>query len=188
LGVDSDRYDTDPGTDRGTAQLIPNASVDDSMDIGARNHRSSEMQNIKMESDAGEQDDTQRVGLRPRTANEGAASFGVNARSIHGQEGIGFGSEKQQDETQLGKWAHKERTLNGTVSFKAHLEDEPNLFTSRGNLFENEIQHDGGAIHAMPSGIQQEKNVTAVSGRSGLTDIAKMNANIDQGAQKIAET
>ena len=30
----------------------------------------------------------------------------------------------------------------------------------------------------MPSGIQQEKNVTAVSGRSGLTDLAKMGANI----------
>jgi len=40
----------------------------------------------------------------------------------------------------------------------------------------------------MPTGIQQEKNVTAISGRSGFTDVAKIGANIDQGANKIAET
>lgn len=40
----------------------------------------------------------------------------------------------------------------------------------------------------MPQGIQQEKSVTAVSGRSGLTDVAKMNGNFDLGQNKVAET
>jgi hypothetical protein len=41
----------------------------------------------------------------------------------------------------------------------------------------------------MPSGIQQEKSATAISGRSGLTDIApKMNTNIELGDQQIAVT
>jgi len=144
-----------------------------------------------MESDGGERDDTKRVAHGRPMANEGVASFG----GIHMNAGpFGSGSDKQQDETLLGKWAHKERTLNGTVSFKAHQEDEPSVFTSRANLLDIDVQimssqiHDGGVSHAMPSGIQQEKSVAAVSGRSGLTDVAKMNANIDQGPHKIAET
>jgi hypothetical protein len=37
----------------------------------------------------------------------------------------------------------------------------------------------------MPSGIQQEKSVTIISGRSGITDIApKTNVNIELGQQK----
>lgn len=137
-----------------------------------------------MESDGGDRDDTKRVTHgRTSAANEGVASFG-------GAQDIAFGSDKQQDETVLAKWAHKERTLNGTVSFQAHQEDEPSVFSSRANLIDIEFEkrsHEG-AIQVMPTGIQQEKNVTAVSGRSGFTDVAKIGANIDQGANKIAET
>ena len=143
------------------------------------------MLNIRMESD-GEEQDTSRVAPgRTLAANEGAASFGVPV-------GGSLGSEKQQDETLLAKWAHKERTQNGTVSFKAHLEDEPNVFSSRANLDDIGIQINDGkgrASHAMPQGIQQEKSATAISGRSGLTDIApKMNINIELGDQQIAVT
>jgi len=90
----------------------------------------------------------------------------------------------------LAKWAHKERTLNGTVSFQAHQEDEPSVFSSRANLIDIEFEkrsHEA-AMQVMPTGTQQEKNITALSGRSGFTDVAKIGANIDQGANKIAET
>ena len=144
----SDDYESDREKD---GQLIPNASVDESMDIGIMNSKRKEMQNVRMESDGGGEDDTQRIA-HGRGANEGLASFGV----VHGAAN-GFGSEQQQDESVLAKWAHKERTLNGTVSFKAHLEDEPNVFSSRANLIDiDEIQLKDGAearagiSHAMP--------------------------------------
>ena len=61
------------------------------------------MQNIRMESDGGERDDTKRVAHGRAAANEGVASFG-------GAAPFGSNSDKQHDETLLGKWAHKERT------------------------------------------------------------------------------
>tara|TARA_B110000285_G_C14567384_1_gene356300 strand:+ start:25 stop:291 length:267 start_codon:yes stop_codon:yes gene_type:complete len=88
-----------------------------------------------MESDGADQDDTKRVLQNRQVAtHEGVASFGGV-----GAGAIGFGSDEQHDQTLLGKWSHKERTLNGTVSFKAHQEDEPSVFTSRANLLDVEV-------------------------------------------------
>lgn len=102
VNLDSDNNEQD--TYRDSARLIPNASVDDSMDVGIMNSkRKTEMLNIRMESDGGEQDTSRVAPGRTLAANEGAASFGVPV-------GGSLGSEKQQDETLLAKWAHKERT------------------------------------------------------------------------------
>lgn len=72
INMHSDDNESDREKD---GQLIPNASVDESMDIGIMNSKRKEMQNVRMESDGGE-NDTQRIA-HGRSANEGVASFGV---------------------------------------------------------------------------------------------------------------
>lgn len=76
------------------------------------------IQNIQMESTAGKEDD-----LTKRLDNhyDQQASFA----GANGMPSIGFGNDKLHEDSMLSRWVHKERTSNGTASFKAHFEDEP---------------------------------------------------------------
>lgn len=61
-----------------------------------------------MESTGGKDDDTKRLCNNYQQS----ASFGVRSN--------GFGNDQNRGDTLLSKWAHKERTQNGSITFEAH--------------------------------------------------------------------